>query len=385
MLPLHRSYPWASHQIYVEVDHFAHDQDAHQHPHCTAHQRELARLRDPEQLDVARSGQVDQKGDRRRQTGDDRGGGLRLHRDGLNLVAHLPTVADDFREIAERLGQVTAGLLLDGQNDAEEVRFGAGHALIELANRLGQGKPQRLTLDNETELRPDRLGRLGGNDPQAVVEWQARLDAAGDDIERVGKLVTELLQSSGPAALQEPGRNTQRADEEACQAQDRVGAQNKEEEAGADGHRGAEDEVLLAVPAEPGLLDLLIERQLVAGVFPVLDLLETLRDLAALRPRLRFAIEGARGDGRGAPKRFLMDLNFSRIGPMQLDGMVWTGRFDLMIRTQSLLPAELRQSIGTIFRDSLETVGYAGTIGFQTGAHAWARVQATQRGSGVRA
>ncbi|MFY8094131.1 MAG: hypothetical protein ACOVN0_11710 [Niveispirillum sp.] len=93
----------------------------------------------------------------------------------------------------------------------------------------------------------------------------------------------------------------------------------------------------------------------------------------------------ARNDGRGAPKRFLMDLNFSRIGPMQLDGMVWTGRFDLMIRTQSLLPAELRQSIGTIFRDSLETVGYAGTIGFQTGAHAWARVQATQRGSGVRA
>lgn len=95
--------------------------------------------------------------------------------------------------------------------------------------------------------------------------------------------------------------------------------------------------------------------------------------------------DDARGDGRGPPKRFLLDLDFSRIGPMQLDGMVWPGRFDLMIRTQTLLPADLRQSIGTIFRDSLETVGYAGTIGFQTGAHFWARVQSARRGSGVKA
>jgi len=95
--------------------------------------------------------------------------------------------------------------------------------------------------------------------------------------------------------------------------------------------------------------------------------------------------EENRADGRGTAKRFLMDLNFSRLGPMQLDGLVWPGRFDLMIRTQSLLPSDLRQSIGTIFRDSLETVGYAGTIGFQTGAHFWARVQSASRGSGVRA
>lgn len=95
--------------------------------------------------------------------------------------------------------------------------------------------------------------------------------------------------------------------------------------------------------------------------------------------------EEKRADGRGPAKRFLLDLNFSRLGPMQLDGLVWPGRFDLMIRTQTLLSAELRQSIGTIFRDSLETVGYAGTIGFQTGAHFWARVQSASRGSGVRA
>lgn len=88
---------------------------------------------------------------------------------------------------------------------------------------------------------------------------------------------------------------------------------------------------------------------------------------------------------QGPAKRFLLDLNFSRIGPMQFDGMVRPGRFDLMIRTQALLPSEVRQQIGTIFRDSLETVGYSGGIAFQTGAHLWARVQSGSRGPGVRA
>ncbi len=91
------------------------------------------------------------------------------------------------------------------------------------------------------------------------------------------------------------------------------------------------------------------------------------------------------GEKQGPAKRFLLDLSFSRIGPMQFDGMVRPGRFDLMVRTQNLLPAEVRQQIGTIFRDSLETVGYSGSIAFQTGAHQWARVQSSPRGPGVRA
>lgn len=81
------------------------------------------------------------------------------------------------------------------------------------------------------------------------------------------------------------------------------------------------------------------------------------------------------GDDRARAQRFLLDLRFSNLGPMQLDGMVWPGRFDLMIRTRTLLPSDMRQAIGTLFRESLETVGFAGTIGFQTGAHFWARVR----------
>ncbi|WP_154667444.1 hypothetical protein [Niveispirillum irakense] len=90
-------------------------------------------------------------------------------------------------------------------------------------------------------------------------------------------------------------------------------------------------------------------------------------------------------DGRGEnakAQRFLLDLTLSRLGPMQLDGMVWPGRFDLMIRTRDLLPAELRQAMGDIFRSSLENVGFGGTIAFQTGAHFWVRAQGSRRALG---
>ena len=89
-------------------------------------------------------------------------------------------------------------------------------------------------------------------------------------------------------------------------------------------------------------------------------------------------------DDKGRAQRFLLDLTLSRLGPMQLDGMVWPGRFDLMIRTRDLLPSTLRQSIGEIFRSSLETVGFGGTIGFQTGAHFWVRAQGSKRDLGGR-
>ncbi|WP_143271058.1 MULTISPECIES: hypothetical protein [unclassified Azospirillum] len=111
--------------------------------------------------------------------------------------------------------------------------------------------------------------------------------------------------------------------------------------------------------------------------------------LGRMQLAVRNALDGEEktGDGgeeKGKAQRFLLDLSFSRLGPMQLDGLVRPGRLDLMIRTLDLLPAELRQGIGELFRDSLETVGFAGTIGFQTGAHRWAKVQTGRQGPSRR-
>lgn len=93
---------------------------------------------------------------------------------------------------------------------------------------------------------------------------------------------------------------------------------------------------------------------------------------------------GAGSDGRGS--RFLIDLELSRFGPLQLDGLVRPRRFDLILRTHVPLPGELRAELTGVFADSVSTVGYAGALSFQTGARSWVKLtRAGQSGLGVTA
>lgn len=90
---------------------------------------------------------------------------------------------------------------------------------------------------------------------------------------------------------------------------------------------------------------------------------------------------GAEREKRGMAKRFLLDLDFNRLGPMQLDGLVRPGQMDLVVRTRDLLPTGLTRELGGIYRASLDVAGYAGTLSFQTGAHRWVRPQTGGRGA----
>jgi hypothetical protein len=83
---------------------------------------------------------------------------------------------------------------------------------------------------------------------------------------------------------------------------------------------------------------------------------------------------GANGSGARA-NRFLIDLTLSRIGELQLDGLIRPRRFDLILRTHMPLPAEMRQEIGKLFHDSLETLGMAGGMSFQAGTQGWVAIQ----------
>ena len=56
---------------------------------------------------------------------------------------------------------------------------------------------------------------------------------------------------------------------------------------------------------------------------------------------------GADGHGSRA-NRFLIDLTLSRIGELQLDGLIRPRRFDLILRTHMPLPPEMRQEIGKL-------------------------------------
>ncbi|KAA1055978.1 hypothetical protein [Azospirillum argentinense] len=87
---------------------------------------------------------------------------------------------------------------------------------------------------------------------------------------------------------------------------------------------------------------------------------------------------GRKGGDKGS--RFLLDLDLSRLGPMQLDGLVQPNRFDLILRSHTPLTPEIRLDLIQIFADSIRAVGYIGGLSFQSGAKCW--VKLTRAGAG---
>ncbi len=73
--------------------------------------------------------------------------------------------------------------------------------------------------------------------------------------------------------------------------------------------------------------------------------------------------EGAKGG-----VRFILDVELSRMGRLQLDGLVRGGkaRFDLMVRSARPLSAPMREDIRQIFHESTEATGTTGVIAFQS-------------------
>ncbi|WP_035690702.1 hypothetical protein [Azospirillum halopraeferens] len=95
--------------------------------------------------------------------------------------------------------------------------------------------------------------------------------------------------------------------------------------------------------------------------------------------------ESGAAEHRDRGSRFLIDVDFSRLGPMQLDGMVRERRFDLILRSGAPLPEELRGDLLRVFADCLDAVGYAGGLSFQTGAAARVTPARSGRGTEVTA
>ena len=86
-----------------------------------------------------------------------------------------------------------------------------------------------------------------------------------------------------------------------------------------------------------------------------------------LRLTTRQHRRGASPAEREKGTRFLLDLDLSRLGPMQLDGLVKRQhkRFDLIIRTKEPLSGEMRRDIDGLFLNGLVNFGLQGSIGFQ--------------------
>jgi hypothetical protein len=89
--------------------------------------------------------------------------------------------------------------------------------------------------------------------------------------------------------------------------------------------------------------------------------------------RLYLRQDEASGGKRGASdgQRFIIDLDLSSLGDLQLDGFIkareMKKEFDLIIRSARHLPADITQGIRQIFETSLSTTGMQGYVSFQEG------------------
>ena len=95
--------------------------------------------------------------------------------------------------------------------------------------------------------------------------------------------------------------------------------------------------------------------------------------------------EGGGQDGEGETRgsRFLLDIEMSRFGPLQLDGLVRPQRFDLILRSHAPLPTELRDELVGVFADSVSAVGYAGVLSFQPNARGWVTLARRNASAGL--
>ncbi|HUJ98062.1 MAG TPA: hypothetical protein VLV85_07445 [Stellaceae bacterium] len=88
---------------------------------------------------------------------------------------------------------------------------------------------------------------------------------------------------------------------------------------------------------------------------------------AAVRPvRLYFRRRAAGSPSGDQGTRFVLEVDMSRMGALQLDGLVRPQRFDLVLRSHRPITAEMRQEITEIFHGAVAASGLGGDISFTT-------------------
>jgi hypothetical protein len=85
-----------------------------------------------------------------------------------------------------------------------------------------------------------------------------------------------------------------------------------------------------------------------------------------MRMFLRRRRDGSKQRGKdGEATRFVLEVSLTRLGDLQLDGLVRPKRFDLILRSRQSLPLAMRQDISAIFESANGATGFEGSITFQ--------------------
>ena len=69
--------------------------------------------------------------------------------------------------------------------------------------------------------------------------------------------------------------------------------------------------------------------------------------------------------GQDRDTRFVIEVEFSKLGPFQFDGLTRSKNIDLMVRTREALAERMRDEIRVIFSDTVSALGFTGTLNFQ--------------------
>lgn len=90
-------------------------------------------------------------------------------------------------------------------------------------------------------------------------------------------------------------------------------------------------------------------------------------ELDQLRLFWRHGGGGEGGEDDGEETRFVLDVELSRLGHLQIDGLVKAKRhhLDLIVRSDQPLPQDMRAEIAEIFDAARDTAGLGGQVGFQ--------------------
>lgn len=79
---------------------------------------------------------------------------------------------------------------------------------------------------------------------------------------------------------------------------------------------------------------------------------------------------------RAQARRFLIEMSLSRLGPIQLEGLVHKKKLDIMVRTEAPLERSLQDDLTVRFTKAMEEVRYAGTLTFRANRTGWVDIHA---------
>lgn len=72
--------------------------------------------------------------------------------------------------------------------------------------------------------------------------------------------------------------------------------------------------------------------------------------------------------------RFIIDIKFSKMGDVQIDGLLHGKRLDLALRTQQRISPSMQKEMRKLYTESIGQTGYEGEISFQNNPERWVRI-----------